>query len=106
MTFERLPVTVRRQVIDFIRQQSPESRHRLRLAVRGLANDRGDVKAMEGDLEGFHRLRVGPFRVVFQFLPSKSGLVVDCVFAERRSVVYLLLEELLRKGMLKSDKGT
>ena len=102
MTSERMPVTVRRQVIDFIRQQPPESRHRLRLAVRGLANDRGDMKAMEGDLEGFHRLRVGPFRVVFHYVPSKTGMVIDCVFAERRSVVYLLLQEMLRKGILES----
>jgi mRNA-degrading endonuclease RelE of RelBE toxin-antitoxin system len=56
-------------------------------------------------MEGFHRLRVGSYRIVFWYVSSKSGMTVDCVFAERRSVIYLVLEQVLRKGLLKPDKG-
>jgi mRNA-degrading endonuclease RelE of RelBE toxin-antitoxin system len=106
MTSEAFRVSVRGQVIDFIRQLPPESRHRMRLAIRGLAHGRGDIKPLDGDLEGFHRLRVGSYRVVFWYVSSKAGMTVDCVFAERRSVIYLVLEQALRKGLLKPDRGS
>ena len=104
MTSSALRVTVRKQVIDFIRQQPPEARHRLRLAIRGLAKERGDRTSLEGDLEGLHRLRVGPYRIIFWYVSSRSGTEIDCVFAERRSLVYLLLQEILRRGMLSPEK--
>lgn len=54
---------------------------------------KGDLKALEPPLHGYCRLRVGGYRIVFAY--GKRG-TIECIFAERRNVVYeLLLEHLL-----------
>lgn len=76
----------------FVRALPPDPRKRLRQAIRDLSEERGDIVPLEGALEGFCRLRVGAYRVVFAYASDKT---IDCVLVERRSVVYeLLMDEL------------
>jgi mRNA-degrading endonuclease RelE of RelBE toxin-antitoxin system len=73
------------QVVAFVRRQPPEPRRRLRSALKGLAKERGDVKRLEGPLEDYCRLRVGDCRVIVHYA---SDAMIQCVFVERRSLVY------------------
>jgi len=85
-------VRLAEQVVTFVRNLPPEPRKRLRAAIRGLADELGDIVPLEGALEGFCRLRVGAYRVVFTYASDKT---IDCVLVERRSIVYeLLMDEL------------
>lgn len=88
-----MKVVLAAQVVDFVRRLPPEPRQRLRRALRELRRERGDVKTLEAPLEGYCRLRVGGYRVVFAY--GKRGFI-ECIFAEQRSVVYELLLERLR----------
>ena len=45
---------------------------------------------MRESLSGYHRLRVGCYRVVHRYLPDR---VIECVFAEERSLIYHLFEQ-------------
>jgi len=86
-------VVLARQVLEFVRRLPPEPKRRLRRALRELTREKGDIKALEPPLEGYCRLRVGGYRVVFGY--GKRG-TIECIFAERRSVVYeVLVEQLL-----------
>lgn len=91
---------MREQVLGFIESLAPESRRRIRLALRGLETEQGDCLALRERLAGYHRLRVGGYRIVYRYLP---GRVIECVFAEERSLIYHLFErefiERLRRGM-------
>jgi mRNA-degrading endonuclease RelE of RelBE toxin-antitoxin system len=90
------------QVVAFVRDLAPDPRRRLRLALRDLARDLGDILPLEGALSGYERLRVGAFRVIFRRAAKASGRPrIYCVFVERRSLVYVLLEDLLTRGLLK-----
>lgn len=82
-------VQVREQVKGFIETLGPQSRRKLRLALRGLESERGNCLPLKEALCGYHRLRVGGYRVVFRYLP---GRVIECVFAEERSLIYHLFE--------------
>jgi mRNA-degrading endonuclease RelE of RelBE toxin-antitoxin system len=93
-------IEVSGQVEDFIRRQAPESRRRLRLALRGLEKGRGDQRPLEGPLSGYRRLRVGAFRVIFiHATDPKRTPVIRCLFAERRGVVYEVLEHVLLREL-------
>jgi mRNA interferase RelE/StbE len=81
------------QVDAYLATLPPEIKHRLRLAMRALAKGRGDVRALEDELAGFHRLRVGRHRVVFCY---RDDQWIDCIFAEERKLVYELFSALLR----------
>lgn len=86
-------IVLARQVVDFVRRLPPEPKRRLRRALPDLAREKGDIRALEPPLEGYCRLRVGGYRIVFSY--GKRG-TIECIFAEQRSVVYeLLLERLL-----------
>jgi mRNA-degrading endonuclease RelE of RelBE toxin-antitoxin system len=85
-------VEISEPVVDFVRRLPPDPRRRLRRALRDLSHERGDIKPLEPPLEGYCRLRVGAYRIVLSY--AKRG-VIQCVFAERRSIVYELLVELL-----------
>ena len=83
-------VQAREQVKGFIETLGPESRKKLRLALRGLESERGGCLPLKEKLSGYHRLRVGGYRVVYRYLPGK---VIECVFAEERSLIYHLFEK-------------
>jgi mRNA-degrading endonuclease RelE of RelBE toxin-antitoxin system len=97
-------VNVALQVEEFVRSLAPEPRRRLRLAIRALANDAGDIKRLEGCLEGYSRLRVAGYRVIFAERAAKGARVIDCVWAEKRSVVYELFIRLLSEGLAGDEK--
>jgi mRNA-degrading endonuclease RelE of RelBE toxin-antitoxin system len=63
----------------------PETKKRVRLALRGLERGKGDIKALHSELAGFNRLRIGGLRVVFSQLP---GRVIRLEYADSRDVVY------------------
>ena len=48
-------IRVAPQVEAFVKSLAPEPRRRLRLAIRGLATGRGDIKSLEGKLSGYCR---------------------------------------------------
>ena len=84
------------QVRDFISSLAPEPRKRLRAAVRALAHDTGDIKALVDELTGYQRLRVGHFRIIYRESFEHGVPVRKCLFAERHDVVY----EIFRKMVL------
>ena len=92
-------VTVEQQVKDCMATLGMEHRRTIKLALARLANEQGDIKALDEDLEGFYRLRVGPYRVIFRYRP---GRVIECVYLNRRAIVYEVFErevvDKLREG--------
>jgi len=92
-----MKVRVAPQVVDFVRSLAPEPRRRLRRALRDLQRGRGDVKSLEGPLHDYCRLRVGPYRVVVRYTTSDT---VDCIFAERRSIVYEVFAEAMIERLM------
>ncbi len=96
-----MKVEISEQVLTFVRSQAPEPRRRMRLALRDLASEKGDIKALEGPLRGYHRLRVGPHRIVFAYAASEGNSAsIRCLFAERRGIVYTVFSHALQGELL------
>ena len=91
-----MKVELSEQVVDFVRRLPPDPRRRLRRALRDLTHERGDLKPLEGPLEDYCRLRVGAYRVVVSYAKRRT---IQCVFAERRSIVYELLVQLFESQL-------
>jgi mRNA interferase RelE/StbE len=83
-----IPVKIRQEVIDFLRRLPPEPRHTLKVAIKGLAREKGDIRALTDDLEGFYRLRVGRYRVIFRYEIHGGARMIACVFAGPRNWIY------------------
>jgi mRNA-degrading endonuclease RelE of RelBE toxin-antitoxin system len=59
----------------------------MKAAILDLADGRGDIKALQGNLEGMSRLRVGEHRIVYRH----HGGRIEVFYAAPRSVVYEFL---------------
>jgi len=81
-------VRLSRQVYDYVSQLPPVPKRRVRAAIKGLANLEGDIIDLERQLEGYCRLRIYQFRIILKIHPKR----VDCLFIERRNLVYDLFE--------------
>ena len=91
----RTEVRVALQVEEFVKSRAPEPRQALRKAIKGLARGEGDSKALEGKLAGWNRLRVLSYRVLFKETAAGGTRIINCVYANHRSIVYQLFQQLL-----------
>ncbi len=76
-------------VTEFLTALSPGARSEIKAALRALKMGKGDIKALDDNLEGYQRLRVGPYRVILRYRP---GRVIECVYLNRRAIVYEVFE--------------
>ena len=92
-----MKISASEQVSAWLCALPPHTKRRVRLALRGLAKNRGDIKGLRGPLEGFCRLRVGGIRILFR-QTSPREILLD--YANTRDVIYELYEQILanRRG--------
>jgi mRNA interferase RelE/StbE len=84
------------QVIAFVRKQAPERRKTLRTGLDALAKGKGDILPLEENLAGFWRLRIGRFRIVFDYEDSTT---IRCLFIEERRLVYEVFASMLKEHL-------
>lgn len=83
-----IPVRIQDEVLDYLRKLPSQPRHRLKVAIKGLATESGDIKPLTEELEGFLRLRVGSHRVIFEYEMIDGIRTITCVFAGSRRWIY------------------
>jgi mRNA-degrading endonuclease RelE of RelBE toxin-antitoxin system len=80
------------QVATWLTALPPQTKKRVRTALRSLARGRGDIKGLQGDLEGFSRLRIGGIRILFR---QTSAREFRLEYANTRDVVYEMFRQFL-----------
>ncbi len=80
------------QVSAWVSALPPQTKHRVRMALRRLAMAKGDVKRLAGPLEGFCRLRIGGMRILFRYVSARE---IRLEYANTRDVVYELFQSLM-----------
>ena len=90
-----ITVRIQDEALNYLKRLAPQPRHAIRLAIKNLAKEKGDIKALCDELEGFHRLRVGSHRVIFQYEIIEGNRTVTCVFAGPRKWIYEVFQSRL-----------
>ncbi|MDQ6913006.1 MAG: hypothetical protein M3119_09460 [Verrucomicrobiota bacterium] len=83
-----MKIELEAQVVRFTRSLAPEPHRLIREAIRQLERDEGDIRALEGELEGFYRLRAGRYRIIFFYRITNRRRTIRCVYAAPRHLVY------------------
>ena len=83
-----MKIELEKQVLDFLGSLAPEPRRLIREALRKLAHEKGDIRALEGELEGFYRFRVGRYRIIFYYRRDGRKRVIRCIYAAHRTLIY------------------
>jgi mRNA-degrading endonuclease RelE of RelBE toxin-antitoxin system len=81
-------VRIQGEVLDYLRILPPQPRHASKIAIKKLSEEQGDIKSLTDDLEEFHRLRVGSYRVIFEYSVMDGERVITCVYAGSRKWIY------------------
>ncbi|MEM0967298.1 MAG: hypothetical protein AAGJ81_14220 [Verrucomicrobiota bacterium] len=76
------------QGVEYVRGLPPVPNKRIRAALKSLAKIEGDLMDLEHPLDGYCRLRVYQFRIILKIHQKK----IDCIFIERKSLVYEVFE--------------
>lgn len=95
---------VSEQVCGFLQSLAPEPRRKVWRAIKGLAQEKGDRKQLEGRLAPYWRLRVDRIRIVYEQRSVKGERILFCFFAQYRATVYAVLEQLLASGFIEELK--
>jgi mRNA-degrading endonuclease RelE of RelBE toxin-antitoxin system len=80
------------QVAGWLTALPPQTKTRVRAALRALAKGKGDIKGLQGDLEGFSRLRIGGIRILHRQVSARE---IKLEYANTRDVVYEMFRQLL-----------
>ena len=88
-----MKIAASEQVQSWLTSLPPETKHKVRLALRGLVKGQGDIKALSAPLDGFNRLRIGSLRVIYR-QKSRNEMILE--YAESRDRVYETFQELAR----------
>ncbi|MEY3481530.1 MAG: hypothetical protein RIQ71_2305 [Verrucomicrobiota bacterium] len=80
------------QVARWLTTLPPQTKKRVRAALRSLATGKGDIKGLQGDLEGFSRLRIGGIRILHRQVSARE---IRLEYANTRDVVYEMFRQLL-----------
>lgn len=86
------------QAEAFIKSLAPQPRHACRLALKKLAEGQTvglDLRALEGVLQGYLRLRVGTYRVIYSINAGRGGPELVLLAAGPRSTIYEAYEKIL-----------
>ena len=87
-------VSASEQVQLWLQGLPPVAKRRVRQNLQALAAGRHralDLQPLRRELEGFHRLRIGDYRIVYHLDP---GPIVRLDYADLRDVVYDLFRQL------------
>ena len=87
-----MKISASEQVGEWLCGLPPQTKHRVRLALRGMAKGEGDIKGLQGPLEGFNRLRIGGQRIIYRQI---SGCEIQLEYANTRDVIYKIYEQIL-----------
>ena len=87
-----MEISASEQVAAWLCGLPPQSKRSVRLALRGLIKGKGDIKGLQGPLEGFNRLRVGGLRIIYRQI---SGTEILLEYANTRDAVYELYQQIL-----------
>jgi mRNA-degrading endonuclease RelE of RelBE toxin-antitoxin system len=98
-------IIVGQRVKDFLQTLAPEPRRKLWCGIKALAQDKGDLKQLEGNVHPFWRLRVERMRVIDEPRSVAGERQLICFYADHRSTVYAVLEQLLASGMVDELRG-
>lgn len=90
-------VELREQVRRHYETLGLTQRRDVNQALKALAEGRGDTRALEAPLEGYHRLKIGNHRLIFR---HGEGSRITGVYLNTRKLVYEIFEDEVARRIL------
>lgn len=79
-----------KKAVKFIESQDRPTKQRLKKAIEGLTETppKGDIKPLQGYSDGRKRLRVGKYRIIYNYLPNGEIEILYIINIDSRGDIY------------------
>lgn len=79
-----------KKAAKYINALDRPTKQRIKAGIEGLTEQppRGDIKTMQGFTDGRKRLRIGKYRVIYNYLPSGGIIVLYIINIDSRGDIY------------------
>lgn len=79
-----------KKAVKYINALDRPIKQRIKVAIEGLTEEppKGDIKTMQGFTDGRKRLRVGKYRIIYNYLPSGGIVILYIMNVDSRGDIY------------------
>lgn len=79
-----------KKAAKYINALDRPTKQRIKAAIEGLTEEppKGDIKTMQGFTDGRKRLRVGKYRIIYNYLPNGEIVVLYIMNIDSRGDIY------------------
>ncbi|MGN0431757.1 MAG: type II toxin-antitoxin system RelE/ParE family toxin [Lachnospiraceae bacterium] len=79
-----------KKAAKYINALDRPTKQRIKAAIEGLTEEppKGDIKTMQGFTDGRKRLRVGKYRIIYNYLPNGEIVVLYIINIDSRGDIY------------------
>lgn len=79
-----------KKAVKYINTLDKPTKQRIKAAIEGLTDDppRGDIKILQGFADGRKRLRVGKYRIIYNYLPNGELIILYIMNVDTRGDIY------------------
>lgn len=85
-----MEIKYKKQAVKFLESLDRPTKQRIKLAIEGLTEQppKGDIKPLQGYKDGRKRLRVGKYRVIYNYEPSGEVTILMILDIDSRGDIY------------------
>lgn len=79
-----------KRAVKFINKQDRPTKQRIKKAIEGLTETppKGDIKMLQGYTDGRQRLRIGKYRIIYNFLDNNEIEILYIFDIDSRGDIY------------------
>lgn len=85
-----MQIVYSKKAVKYISGLDKPTKQRIKTAIEGLTSNppKGDIKALQGFTDGRKRLRVGKYRIIYNYLPDGEIIVLYIMNIDSRGDIY------------------
>lgn len=79
-----------KKAVKYINSLDRPTKQRIKIGIEGLTEQppKGDIRLLQGYTDGRKRLRVGKYRIIFNYLPNGSLEILYIINVDSRGDIY------------------
>lgn len=85
-----MQIVYSKKAVKYINGLDKLTKQRIKTAIEGLTAEppKGDIKLLQGFTDGRKRLRVGKYRIIYNYLPDGEIIVLYIINIDSRGEIY------------------
>lgn len=87
---KKMQIEYSKKAAKYINSLDKPTKQRIKIGIEGLAESppKGDIKTLQGFSDGRKRLRIGKYRIIYNYLPNGEIEILYIINIDSRGDIY------------------